>query len=58
MSENITQTDSCKIEGFLGVTTQRRKSRCPASLDLIPSGDFFRAIYVATYAFCIDHFVW
>jgi len=37
MSNNVTAADSRKIEGFLGITTERRKSRCPARLDLIQS---------------------
>jgi len=64
MSENITQTDSCKIEGFLGVTTQRRKSRCPARLDLIQSGTgiflglfmWLHMLFVSTILFGEDMF--
>ena len=57
MSENITQTDSCKIFGCYNATSQEQVS---SEIGSNPKrdGDFFRAIYVATYAFCIDHFVW
>lgn len=37
MNENIAKLDSGKIEGYLGITTERRKSRCPARLDVIQS---------------------
>lgn len=55
---------SDKIEGFLGITTECRKSRCPAKLDLIQSGTgiflglfmWLHMVFVSTILFGQDFY--